>query len=65
MPVMESIPHVPGVAIINLGYAILQLFEPFMKEPEVGGLCEELGQWINKVQRRTILPDAQEKLTTG
>jgi hypothetical protein len=63
--ILKDVPRVTGIAVLNLGYAMIQLFEPFMNDPEVKSLCDRQIEWLNEIHRRTILPSAEKESTAG
>src|SRR5574337_888606 len=62
---LKDVPRVTGIAVLNLGYAMITLFEPFMEDAEVKSLCNRLVEWLNEIHRRTILPSAEKESTAG
>lgn len=63
--ILKDVPRVTGIAVLNLGYAMVQLFEPFMSDPEVKSLTDRQIEWLNEIHRRTILPSAEKESTAG
>jgi hypothetical protein len=63
--ILPGAPLVTGVAAVTLGYAIINLFEPFVNEAKVRSICDRQLELILEIHRLTVLPHAEEKSSAG